>query len=149
MITGGNLTPQAARNDPESTIQEHRRHPALPNDVREYLDYHKASLSRYYYGVRRERSDFFTTTFLEAALDDSSHALVYAIVAFSCYHYMFRANDGCVSLETFLEYYNKSIQLLRESMAQTKPGIATLLTVLQFATIEVRFSMFRIVSRMY
>ena len=77
------------------------------------------------------------TTFLEIALNDQSQALVYAIVAFSCYHYVIAEQDATISLETFLQYYNKSIILLQQSLKKKKPSIPTLLTILQLATIEV------------
>ena len=135
--------PQAVRDDHEFRIREHRSWWAWPDDVRRYLSYHQTGLSHHCYGIRCESGSFFRTTFLETALDDPSHTLLYAIVAFSCYHYRIQADDVGVSVDTFLEYYNKSILLLRESIARTKPGIAMLLTILQLATIEVCFSMFR------
>ena len=77
------------------------------------------------------------TTFLEIALNDQSHALLFAIVAFSCYHYVMRQEDDTTSLETFLKYYNQSIMLLQASLKRKKPNITTLLAILQLATIEV------------
>ena len=78
------------------------------------------------------------TTCLEIALNDHSHALLYAIVAFSCYHYVMMQEDETTSLETFLKYYNQSIMLLQASLKRKKPTITTFLTILQLATIEVR-----------
>ena len=109
----------------------------MSRDVRKYINYHKDSLSYHHYAFKYDGNDFLKTTFLEIALNDQSQALVYAIVAFSCYHYVIAEEDASTSLETFLQYYNKSIILLQQSLKKKKPGIPTLLTILQLATIEV------------
>ena len=133
--------PQTARSNSKHSIkfslQQHARWSALPKDVKKYLSYHKDNLSYHHYAFKYDGSDFLKSTFLEIALNDQSHALVYAIVAFSCYHYVIAEENSTVSLETFLQYYNRSIILLGQSIKKKKPSIPTLLTILQLATIEV------------
>ena len=135
------VRPQSSRNQskhPSSySIEQHFRWSTLPDNAKKYLTYHKNNLSCHHYAIRYDSGDFFKTTFLEIALNDSSHALLYAIVAFSCYHYLIREEDDTTSLETFLEYYNRSIILLQQFLEKKKPNITTLLTILQLATIEV------------
>lgn len=135
------VRPQVSRNNSKHStkfsIQQHSRWSALPKDVRKYLNYQRDNLSYHHYAFKYDSGDFLKTTFLEIALNDSSHALLYAIVAFSCYHYVIREEDDTTSLETFLQYYNKSIILLQQSLKKKKPSITTLLTILQLATIEV------------
>lgn len=120
------------------SIQQHRGWSSLPKDARKFLTYHKDHLSYHHYAFKSDGGDFLKTTFLEIALNDQSHALLYAIIAFSCYHYVISEEDDTTSLETFLKYYNQSIILLQQSLKKKKPNITTLLTILQLATIEVR-----------
>ena len=137
--------PPASRSNSKHSIrfsvQHHKNWPALPKDVRKFLLYHKDHLSYHHYAFKYDGGDFLKTTFLEIALNDHSHALLYAIVAFSCYHYVMKEEDNTTSLETFLKYYNQSIMLLQQSLKRgKKPTITTLLTILQLATIEVSAS---------
>lgn len=63
--------------------------------------------------------------------------LMYAVVAFAAYHNALSREDGKV--KDFLDAYNKSVSLLRQSLAKTdRHSLSTLLTILQLATIEVR-----------
>ncbi|MBE3047263.1 hypothetical protein IMZ48_33025, partial [Candidatus Bathyarchaeota archaeon] len=63
--------------------------------------------------------------------------LLNAVVGFAAYHETLQNPDGKV--EDFLKYYNKSVVLLLNSIQRKEPQtIATLLTVLQLAAIEVR-----------
>ena len=133
--------PQPARSHSKHSIkfsiQQHRNWASLPKDVRKFLLYHKEHLSYHHYAFKYDGGDFLKTTFLEIALNDQSHSLLFAIVAFSCYHYVMKQEDETTSLETFLKYYNQSIMLLQASLKRKKPNITTLLTILQLATIEV------------
>jgi hypothetical protein len=62
---------------------------------------------------------------------------MYAVVAFAAYHNALSREDGRV--KDFLDAYNKSVSLLRQSLAKTdRHSLSTLLTILQLATIEVR-----------
>lgn len=62
--------------------------------------------------------------------------LLYALVAFSAYHYSIRHPNG--RLYTFLQYYNKSVSSLLSSLKSCQPHKdATILTILQLTTFEV------------
>jgi hypothetical protein len=132
--------PQSSHDNPKNSnkfnIQQHARWNTLPEDVRKYLSHHGDNLSCHHYAFKYDSGDFFKTTLLEIALSDSNHALLYAIVAFSCYHYVIREEDERTPVETFLQYYNRSIILLQQSLEKRKLDITTLLTILQLATIE-------------
>lgn len=86
--------------------------------------------------MKYDGGNFLKTTFLEIAMNDDSAALLYAVVAFAAYHDTLTKDGDKIS--TFLGYYNKSIQLLQQSLIRKKHSVATLLTILQLATIEVR-----------
>lgn len=92
-------------------------------------------MSHHHYAFKYDDGDFLRTTFLEVALNDGSAALLYAIVAFAAYHHSVERNDG--NIATFLSYYNKSIAFLQQSLKRQRHNVATLLTILQLATIEV------------
>jgi hypothetical protein len=77
-------------------------------------------------------SNFVGKTLIEVALN--FEPLLYAVVGFAAYHYTLGKPDG--RLHDFLGYYQKSVNLLRQHI-QKKPTIATILTILQLATIEV------------
>lgn len=107
----------------------------LPSQVRWYMNYHREHLTYHHYSMKVDTNDFLKTTFLEIAL--SYEPLLYAITAFSAYHHTLTKPDGQV--QEFLGYYNKSVTLLRESLARTpRHTLATVLTILQLATFEVR-----------
>jgi hypothetical protein len=95
-------------------------------------------LTHHHYAFKYDGGDFLKTTFLEIAMNDASSALLYAVVAFSAYHHAVANNDSRIS--TFLNYYNKSIIFLQQSLKSKKHNVATLLTILQLATIEVSVS---------
>lgn len=107
----------------------------LPKDVKYYLKYHRDSVTHHHYGFKLDGGDFLKTTFLEIALNDSSAALLYAIVAFAAYHHSISRDNKRIS--EFLFYYNKSISCLQQSLKSKRHNVATLLTILQLATIEV------------
>ena len=131
--------PQAIRTSSKHSVKpsisQNARWSTLPKDVKFHLKYHRDKLSRHHYGFKYDGGDFLKTTFLEIAMNDQSQALLYAIVAFACYHHTIEREDAKIS--TFLSYYNKSIVLLQQSLKSRKPSITTLLTILQLATIEV------------
>lgn len=135
--------PQPSRSNSKHSIkfsiQQHPRWSTLSKDVKKYVLFHRDNLSYHHYAFKYDGSDFLKSTFLEIALNDSSQALLYAIVAFSCYHYVIAGGDRRMSLETFLQYYNRSIMYLQSALKKKKPSVPTLLTILQLATIEVGF----------
>lgn len=108
----------------------------MQKDVKFYLKYHRDSLTHHHYAFKYDGGDFLKTTFLEIALNDSSAALLYAVVAFAAYHHSIARNSKRIS--EFLFYYNKSIACLQQSLKSRRHNVATLLTILQLATIEVR-----------
>jgi hypothetical protein len=91
-------------------------------------------LTHHHYAFKYDGGDFLKTTFLEIALNDGSAALLYAIVAFAAYHHSISRHNKRIS--EFLFYYNKSIACLQQSLKSKRHNVATLLTILQLATIE-------------
>lgn len=124
-----------SRHSAKPSLSHSSRWASLPSKVKFYLKYHQNSLSYHHYAFKIDGGDFLKTTFLEISLNDSSGALLYAIVAFSAYH--FALAQGTARISEFLEFYNQSITYLSQSLKSKKPGITTLLTILQLATIEV------------
>lgn len=77
---------------------------------------------------------FFRGTLFDLALDYKP--LLYALVGFAAYHYSLEKPDG--KMYEFLKYYDRSLQLLRKSLASgEKHTEAMLATVLQLSTFEV------------
>ncbi len=107
----------------------------LPQKIAFYLDFHRGWLSHHYYGIRCDSGNFIKTMLLEEALN--YQPLLYAVVAFSAYHHTLTQPNGKV--EDFFYFYTKSVSLLRASLQKNKKcSHATLLTILQLATFEVR-----------
>ncbi|KAF2180508.1 hypothetical protein K469DRAFT_272356 [Zopfia rhizophila CBS 207.26] len=105
----------------------------LPTDVRFYLNYHRTQLSYHHYSLKRDGSNFLKTAFLDMAV--KHEPLLYAVVGFAAYYHTLSKPDGRIS--NFLQYYNKSVSLLRQSIQRSKKhNLATLLTILQLASIE-------------
>jgi hypothetical protein len=116
-------------------ITQNPRWASLPQSVKFYLKYHRNNLSHHHYSWKYDAGDFLKKTFLEIALN--FEPLMYAVVAFAAYHNALSREDGRV--KDFLDAYNKSVSLLRQSLAKTdRHSLSTLLTILQLATIEVR-----------
>lgn len=107
----------------------------LPADLRFYLEYFLENITHYHYGVHRDFGSVFRTTLVSLAL--RSEPLLYAMIAFAAYHQTLRDPNG--QLPQFLKYYNKSVILLLDLLKnEDRHELATLLTILQLATIEVR-----------
>jgi hypothetical protein len=68
-------------------------------------------------------------------MNDDSQALLYAIVAFAAYHHAISQQED--RIQTFLDFYNQSIISLQQALVKKRHSVATLLTILQLATIEV------------
>ena len=106
----------------------------LPQDMRFYLNYARTKLTPYHWCFKYFEASFLRTTLLEVAV--RFEPLLYAVVGFAAYHHTLTKTNG--KLHDFLDYYNKSVSLLRLSLKKNeKHTIATLLTILQLATIEV------------
>ena len=107
----------------------------FPQDVRFCLHYHRRHISVHHYALKRDSNNFLKTTFLDIAVRDPP--LLYAVVGFAAYYHTLTHPEG--RIHNFLQYYNKSVALLRESLQKKhRHSLATLMTILQLANIEVR-----------
>ncbi len=108
----------------------------LPNDLRFFLGYFVDNITHYHYCIPTD-ADYFVRTLLPA-LAVRYEPLLYALVAFSAYHYMLR--DPGANMQQFLLYYDQSVRLLLgvlQRRGRHQPhNLGTLLAVLQLATIE-------------
>jgi len=108
---------------------------SLPKGARYYIRYHKEQISHHHYAIKYDWGDFLKTTFLEIAL--GYEPLLYAVCAFASFFHQLSIPNG--RIQVFLGYYDKSVRLLRQSLVKsTRHSTATLLTVLQLASLEVR-----------
>lgn len=136
------VLPTAALRRPDGRSQStqlpgNNKWQQLPQDVKFYLHYARNKLTSYHWGFKYYESAFLRTTLLEVAV--RFEPLLYAVVGFAAYHHTLTKTNG--KLHDFLDYYNKSVTLLRRSLLQNeKHTLATLLTILQLATIEVGIS---------
>jgi hypothetical protein len=106
----------------------------LPPDVQFYLDYFKNHMSHHHYSLKRDTNNFLRGDFLAQAM--KYEPLLYAVVGYAAYFHTLSQPDGRIS--TFLQYYNESVTRLRISITKNKKqGLATFLTILQLAAIEV------------
>lgn len=109
--------------------------PALPKDIQFYLNYFKNHMSHHHYSLKRDTNNFLKGDFLNQAL--KYPPLLYAVVGYAAYFHTLAQPDGRMS--TFLQYYNESVSRLRTSITtKKKQGLATFLTILQLAAIEVK-----------
>ena len=106
----------------------------LPMDLQYYLDYHQKYITHHHYFFKHGAEGFLRTILFEQAL--LYDPLLYAVVGFSAFHLAVKRQSG--RIQDFLGYYDKSVSLLRKSLAggQTYTD-ATFLTTLQLATFEV------------
>ena len=106
----------------------------MPFDYQYYLNSFCENISHYHYCFTTDADRFFANILLNVAV--RHEPLLNAVVGFAAYHETLQKPDGKV--EDFLKYYNKSVVLLLSALKRKEPQtIATLLTVLQLATIEV------------
>ncbi|USW54699.1 Putative zn(2)-C6 fungal-type DNA-binding domain, fungal transcription factor [Septoria linicola] len=133
-VTRPRPTRTSSRQSLKPGIAQNPRWNALPKDVKFYLRFHQQHMSHHHYAFKYDGGDFLKTTFLEIAMNDGSAALLYAIVAFAAYHHA--VAEGQSDISAFLSYYNRSIFFLQQSLKKQRHSIATLLTILQLATIE-------------
>ena len=123
---------QASRSSSRPRVLAERKIHELPEDIRFYLQYASTKMSHHHWGVRIDHQKFFRRTMIQLAL--RYDPLLYALVGFAAYHCTIEKPDG--KLGDFLGYYQKSVTLLRQTF-RNRPSIATVLTILQLATIEV------------
>jgi hypothetical protein len=107
----------------------------LPADYQYYLNSFCKHITHFHYSFAT-----FPDNFLEVILPNMAvrhEPLLNAVVGFAAYRETLQNPDGQV--EDFLKYYNRSVVLLLNTLQRREPPtIATLLTVLQLATMEVR-----------
>lgn len=108
----------------------------LPADFRHYLNYFCENITNYHYCMVADADNFFRVVFPRLAIQNE--ALLYAVVGFAAYHQTLENPNS--QIQEFLQYYNKSVTILLNFLKRKeKNTVATLLTILQLATIEVRF----------
>ena len=124
-----NITPESSIS-PEKISLSH-----LPHLERHYLEYLRNYLSYHHYFFRNDANYFVRHILIEQAL--SYEPLLQAVVGFAAFHEAMRKPNG--RIQDFLGFYSRSVSLLRKSLINgEKHTEATLLTILQLATIEVR-----------
>ncbi|KAL7627559.1 hypothetical protein AAE478_001752 [Parahypoxylon ruwenzoriense] len=107
----------------------------LPTDLQSHLAYFCEYITHYNYGMVNDPDNFFGSILPSLAVQRGNDALLNAVVGFSAYHRTVQDPNG--KIQDFLRYYNKSVTLLLSYLKRReKQGIATLLTILQLATIE-------------
>ena len=107
----------------------------VPKDVQFYLNYFKEHITHHHYSLKRDSHNFLKGDFLTHAM--KYEPLKYAVAGYAAYFHTISLPDGRMS--TFLQFYNESVSRLRVSITKNKKqGLATFLTILQLASIEVR-----------
>ncbi|KAF2996673.1 hypothetical protein E8E13_004257 [Curvularia kusanoi] len=110
-----------------------RAPPHAPKDVQFYLNYFKEHITHHHYSLKRDSHGFLKGEFLKYAL--KFEPLKYAVAGYAAYFHTISQPDGRMS--TFLQFYNDSVSRLRAFITKSKKqGLATLLTILQLASIE-------------
>ncbi|KAI4230387.1 MAG: hypothetical protein L6R36_000015 [Xanthoria steineri] len=105
----------------------------LPPMQRFYLDYLRNNITYHHYFFRIDANYFLHHILIEQAL--SYEPLLQAVVGFAAFRATLGKPHG--KIQDFLGYYNRSVSLLLKSLASGQTHTdATLLTILQLATIE-------------
>ena len=117
--------------------QEDRAWSHLSQDLQFYLEYHTTHLNYHHYFFKHDANHFLHKILVEHALQYDP--LLYAVVGFAAFQFTVTRADG--KIQDFLGYYNNSVSLLRKSLVENqKHTDATMLTILQLATFEVRWT---------
>lgn len=107
---------------------------ALARDLQFYLNYFQNNMTIHHYSLKRDTHNFLKGEFLSRAM--KFEPLKYAIAGYAAYFHTLSQPEGRIS--TFLQFYNESVSRLRLSITKNKKqGLATFLTILQLASIEV------------
>ena len=107
----------------------------LAPDLQFHLNYHTSQLTFHHYFFKHDANYFLHQMLIEQALQ--YEPLLYAVVGFSAYQSTVQRPDG--KIQDFLNYYNQSVSLLLKSLHEHQQHTeATMLTILQLATFEVR-----------
>lgn len=120
--------------------QEDRAWSHLSQDLQFYLEYHTTRLNYHHYFFKHDANHFLHNILVKHALQYDP--LLYAVVGFAAFQLTVTRPNG--KIQDFLGYYNKSVSLLRKSLVENqKHTEATMLTILQLATFEVRWTFCR------
>jgi hypothetical protein len=107
---------------------------SMARDLQFYLNYFRNHMSVHHYNLKRDTHSFLKGDFLSWAL--KFEPLKYAVAGYAAFFHTLAQPDGRVS--SFLQFYNESVSRLRISITKNKKqGLATFLTILQLASIEV------------
>ncbi|KAI0171887.1 hypothetical protein GGR52DRAFT_573038 [Hypoxylon sp. FL1284] len=108
----------------------------LPADLQSHMAYFCDNFTHYSYGLVNDPDQFFSLILPNVAVQSGNEALLNAVVGFTAYHRAVKNPNG--RIEDFLGYYDKSVTLLLSCLKrrEEKQSTATLLTILQLATIE-------------
>ena len=132
---GWSEKPEKSSSVSTDVSQEDRAWSHLSQDLQFYLEYHTTHLSYHHYFFKHDANHFLHNILVEHALQYDP--LLYAVVGFAAFQLTVSRADG--KIEDFLGYYNNSVSLLRKSLVKNqKHTDATMLTILQLATFEVR-----------
>lgn len=105
------------------------------DDVQRYMGHYYERITHHHYCIPHDGHDFFHAILPNFAAQNE--ALLNAVVGFSAYLFTLE-NRPNGKIQEFLQYYNRSVTLLLASLRRKdEPDVATLLTILQLATIEV------------
>lgn len=127
--------PEKSSSVSTDVSQEDRAWSHLSQDLKFYLEYHTTRLNYHHYFFKHDANHFLHNILIEYALQYDP--LLYAVVGFAAFQVTVQRPDG--KIQDFLGYYNKSVSLLRKSLVENqKHTDATMLTILQLATFEVR-----------
>lgn len=107
---------------------------AMARDLQFYLNYFRDHMSVHHYSLKRDTHGFLKGDFLSWAM--KFEPLKYAVAGYAAYFHTLEQPDGRMS--SFLQFYNESVSRLRIAITKNKKqGLATFLTILQLASIEV------------
>lgn len=118
----------------QSSVSSASPIPELPDDIQFFMNYARENITFWHWNYTVDGSDFLHSSVLETALD--YEPLLYAVICFSAFHHTLQQPNG--KIQDFLKYHTMSVIALRKSLkAREPPTHATVLTILQLATIEV------------
>ena len=110
----------------------------MSSDLEYYLKYHRTSVNYHHYLFKHDGDHFLHTSLIEQAMQ--YQPLLFAVAGFAAFQHTVQCGHGDIS--KFFGYYDRSVSLLRQSLASGVTNTeATLLTILQLATFEVNASL--------
>ena len=131
--------PEKSSSVSTDVSQDDTRWSHLSQDLQFYLEYHTTQLNYHHYFFKHDANHFLHKILIEHAL--KYDPLLYAVVGFAAFQLTVTRADG--TIQDFLGYYNTAVSLLRKSLVENQTHTdATMLTILQLATFEVRITFF-------